>query len=95
MKQIVNAVNTVEFKDINNNSFVGIDFSDDHKVMVIRVEKDRFVGLSNHGYCNLLDSWDSTTMQGYITKAMRQGGHVRAYAFFDMKELLTWLTPQY
>lgn len=95
MKQVVNTENTVEFKDITNNSFVGIDFSDDHKVMVIRVEKDKFVGLSNHGYCNLLDSWGSTTMQGYITTAMRQGGHVRAYAFFDMKELLTWLTPKH
>ena len=92
MKQIVNSVSTIDFKDITNNSFVGIDWSDDHKVMVIQVERNKFMGLSNHSDCNLIDCWDSTTMQSYISKALCQGDYVKAYAFNDMKELLTWLT---
>jgi hypothetical protein len=94
MKQIVNTVNTIDFRDITNNSFVGIDWSHDHKAMVIRVERDKFMALSNHSYCNLLDCWDSTTMQSYISKALSQGDYVKVYAFNDMKELLTWLTPE-
>ena len=92
MKQIVNSVSTIDFRDITNNSFVGIDFSDDHKVMVIQVERNKFMGLSNHSDCNLIDCWYSTTMQSYISKALSQGDYVKAYAFNDMKELLTWLT---
>jgi hypothetical protein len=94
MKQIVNTVNTVDFNEITNNSFVGIDWGHDHKAMVIRVEKDKFMSLSNHSYCNLLDCWDATSMQAYITNAIRQGDHVKAYAFYDLKELLTWLTTE-
>jgi hypothetical protein len=92
MKQIVNTVSTIDFRDITNNSFVGIAFGHDHKAMVIRVERDKFMSLSNHSYCNLLDCWDSTTMQSYISKALSQGDYVKAYAFNDIKELLTWLT---
>ena len=92
MKQIVNTVDTVDFKDINNSSFVGIDWGHDHKAMVIRVEQDKFMSLSKHNYCSLLDCWDAISMQTYITSAIRQGDHVKAYAFYDMKELLTWLT---
>ena len=58
MKQIVNSVSTIDFRDITNNSFVGIDFSDNHKVMVIQVERNKFMGLSNHSDCNLIDCWD-------------------------------------
>lgn len=94
MKQIVSTVSTIDFRDINNNSFVGIDWGHDHKAMVIRVEQDKFMSLSNHSYCNLLDCWDSTTMQSYISRALSQGDHVKAYAFNDMKELLTWLKPE-
>lgn len=92
MKQIVNTGNTVDFKDITNNSFVGIDWGHDHKAMVIRVEKETFMGLSNHGYSNLLDCWGTTTMQSYVAKATGQDENVKAYEFKNMKELLTWLT---
>ena len=94
MKQIVNTVSTVDFKDITNNSIVGIDCGCGHKAMVIRAEIQKFMSLSNHSYCNLIDCWSTTTMQSYITKALSQGDHVRAYAFNDLKELLTWLTTE-
>ena len=94
MKQIVSTVSTIDFKDITNNSFVGIDWGCDHKVMVIRTDKDRFVGLSNCGYLNLIDCWETTTMQSYVAKATSQGDHVKAYEFKNMKELLTWLIPE-
>jgi hypothetical protein len=92
MKQIVNTVNTIDFRDITNKSFVGIDWGHDHKAMVIQIERDKFTGLGNHSYCNLLDCWNSTTMQSYISNALSQGDYVKAYAFNDLKELLTWLT---
>jgi hypothetical protein len=31
-------------------------------------------------------------MQSYISNALSQGDYVKAYAFNDLKELLTWLT---
>lgn len=94
MRQIVNEVNTIDFKDITDNSFVGIDWSGSHKAMVVRVQPDKFMALSNYGYCNMINCWDTPTMQEYITKATSQGDHVKAYAFHDMKELLTWLTTE-
>ncbi len=93
MKQIVNTEKTVEFKNITNRSFVGIDWSN-HKAMVIEKEKDRFVSLSNHGHSNLLNCWPATSMKEYITKATGQGPHVKAYEFDNMKELLTWLITE-
>ena len=94
MKQIVNTVSTVEFKNVTNWSFVGIDWGHVHKAMVIEKEKDRFVSLSNCGYSNLLDCWATTTMKEYITKATGKGPHVKAYEFDNMKELLTWLITE-
>ena len=92
MRQIVNTVNTVDFKYITNNSFVGIDWGYDHKAMVIQVEKDKFMSLSNHSYCTLLDCWSATTMKEYIYLALKQGEHIKAYEFNNIKELLTWAT---
>jgi hypothetical protein len=91
MKQIVNAVSTVEFKNITNKSFVGIDWGCNHKAIVIEKEKDKFVSLSNCGYSNLLDCWSSTTIKDYVFRATGQGPHVKAYEFDNIKELLAWL----
>ena len=94
MRRIVLEQNEiVSLSEVDNRSFVGIEWQSNQKCMIIRTEKG-FCSISNDHYPNILSVWYADSVQEYVTRALNQGNNTnsRAFAFNNTKELCEWMS---
>ena len=78
----------VNYKEITNNSHVGVLWEAGGKTIVVKGYDEQFRGLGNKS-SDLASSWGAKSKQGYAEKANDQTG-VKVFTFESHKELLTW-----
>jgi hypothetical protein len=94
MRRIVLEQNeAVSLSEVDNRSFVGIEWESNQKCMIIRTEKG-YCSISNDHTPNIMNVWYADSIQEYVTKALNQGNNTnsRAYAFNNTKELCEWMS---
>ena len=84
---------TVSISEVNDNSFVGIQWEQESKCMIMRTPEG-FCSIANTGYPNTMHVWYTNTVQEYVSKAFKQGNNTnsRAFAFNNVKELCEWMS---
>ena len=84
---------TVSLSEVDNRSFVGIEWERGQKCMIIRTT-DGFCSISNDHYPNILNVWYADTVQEYVTRALNQGNNTnsKAFVFNNTKELCEWMS---
>jgi hypothetical protein len=94
MRRIVIAQNeTIDFNEIDDKSFVGIQWEGGSKCMIIRTPEG-FCSISNVYRPNTMHVWYTNTVQEYVSRALNQGNNTnsRAFAFNNAKELYEWMS---
>lgn len=84
---------TVSLSEVDNRSFVGIEWESGSKYMIIRTPKG-YCSISNDYLPNIMNVWYADSIQEYVTKAFNQGNNtnLRAFAFNNTKELCEWMS---
>ena len=94
MRRIVIIQNeTIDFNEIDDKSFVGIQWESGQKCMIIQT-REGFCSISNDYRPNTMHVWYTNTIREYIIKAVNQGNNTnsRAFAFNNAKELYEWMS---
>ena len=94
MRRIVLEQNeVVSLSEVNNRSFVGIEWEINWKCMIIRTEKG-YCSISNDHTPNIMNVWYADSIQEYVARVLNQGNNTnsRAYAFNNTKELCEWMS---
>ena len=94
MKEIiVERDTTVSISEVDDNSFVGIQWESGSKSMITRTTKG-FCGISNDFKPSILNVWYADTIQEYVSRACTQGNNKnsRAFAFNNVKEIYAWMS---
>ena len=83
----------INFEDLTNKSFVGIQWEDGKKCMLVNT-KEGFCSISDDYYPNTCNVWYATSVQEYVKKALNQGNNTKsqAFVFHDVKELYKWIS---
>lgn len=83
----------VSLSEVDDRSFVGIEWESNQKCMIIRTEKG-FCSISNGYTPNIMNVWYADSIQEYVTRALNQGNNTnaRAFAFNNTKELCEWMS---
>jgi len=84
---------TVSLSEVDNRSFVGIEWESGLKCMIIRTPKG-YCSISNEYLPNIMNVWYADSIQEYVTRALNQGNNTnsRAFAFNNTKELCEWMS---
>jgi hypothetical protein len=84
---------TVSISEVNDNSFVGIQWEQGSKCMIIQTPEG-FCSISNVYRPNTMHVWYTDTVQEYVSRAFKQGNNTnsRAFAFNNAKELYEWMS---
>lgn len=90
MKKVIfnlEQLDTVDVKDINDYSNIGIEWGNGVRSIVIKKEKGVFVGMSAD---SILNSWGSASKREYVERANKQKGEI--FIFDTLRELYRWLS---
>lgn len=92
MKRIVQQMNVqeVSLSDITNDSFVGIEWSSDHKCKVITIDSNTYASITLKD-TDLRAKWTASSVESYVKSSLEQGNHVNAYKFDSEEDLLEWI----
>lgn len=84
---------TVSLSEVNDRSFVGIQWEGGSKCMIIQTSEG-FCSISNAYYPNTRCAWYADSIQEYVTRALNQGNNTnsRAFTFNNAKELYEWMS---
>ena len=84
---------TVSLSEVDNRSFVGIEWESGQKCMIIRTPEG-YCSISNDYLPNIMNVWYADSIQEYVTRALNQGNNTnsRAFAFNNTKELCEWMS---
>ena len=90
---IIEQDTTVSFSEIDDKSFVGIQWEGGPKCMIIQTPEG-FCSISNVNRPNTMHVWYTNTVREYVSKACTQGNNrnSRAFAFNNAKELYEWMS---
>ena len=86
MKKVVfEPETTINFKEVNNNSIVGIQWAYGIRSLVIKTEEG-YIGISDD---DISECWVKPSKMEYIEKAVSAGGTV--FVFESRSEAFRWL----
>ncbi len=80
----------INFEDLTDKSFVGIQWEDGKKCMIVDT-REGYCSISNdQHYPNTWNVWYAPTVKGYVKNALNQGNNTKsqAFVFEDVKEEL-------
>lgn len=89
MRKEIVSNEVVTLKDIDNKSFVGIQFTD-VKSLIVLSPSGKYSGLGTD--LSLVSTWERSTKQEYVDDAIRQGSKTKAFVFDSQRELLEWFS---
>jgi hypothetical protein len=84
----------INFEDLTDKSFVGIQWEDGKKCMIVDT-REGYCSISNdQHYPNTWNVWYSPTVKEYVKNALNQGNNTKsqAFVFNDVKELFKWMS---
>lgn len=83
----------INFEDITDKSFVGIQWEDGKKCMIIDT-REGYCSISDDHYPNIWNVWYAPTVKEYVKNALTQGNNTKsqAFVFNDVKELFKWMS---
>lgn len=90
---VVKLEEKIDINEINNKSFVGIEWESGQKCMIINTPNG-FCSIANDYYPNICSVWYTDSVIDYVKKALSQGNNTnsKAYAFNNTKELCEWMS---
>jgi hypothetical protein len=90
---IVRLEEQIDINEVNNKSFVGIQWESGQKCMIIATPNG-FCSIANDHYPNTCNVWYTDSVINYIKKSLSQGNNTnsKAYAFNNSKELFEWMS---
>ena len=95
MKRVIlkNRECEINFEDLTDKSFVGIQWEDGKKCMIIDT-KEGYCSIADNHYPNTWNVWYASTLKGYVKNALNQGNNTKsqAFVFEDAKELFKWMS---
>jgi hypothetical protein len=89
LKQQLSEINIDEL----TKDFVGVQWNDDKKYMIISTEKG-YCSMPNDHYPNVCGVWYAPTVKEYVKRASTKcdDTNFQAFAFDDVKELFKWMS---
>jgi hypothetical protein len=84
----------INFEDLTDKSFVGIQWEDGKKCMIVDT-REGYCSISNdQHYPNTWNVWYSPTVKEYVKNALTQGNNTKsqAFVFEDVKGLFKWMS---
>ena len=83
----------INFEDLTDKSFVGIQWEDGKKCMIIDT-REGYCSISDDYYPNVWNVWYAPTVKEYVKNALTQGNNTKsqAFVFNDVKELFKWMS---
>jgi len=83
----------INFEDLTNKSFVGIQWEDGKKCMIIDT-KEGYCSIADDHYPNTWNVWYAPTVKEYVKRSLNQGNNTKsqAFVFEDVKELFKWMS---
>jgi len=83
----------INFEDLTNRSFVGIQWEDGKKCMIIDT-KEGYCSIANNHFPNTCNVWYAPTLKEYVKRALNQGNNTnsQAFVFDEIKELFKWIS---
>jgi hypothetical protein len=90
---IIEQGKTVSISEVDDNSFVGIEWESGSKCMIINTTEG-YCGMSDEYKPSLLSVWTTDSIQEYVRRALNQGNNKnsKAFAFNNIKELFEWMS---
>lgn len=92
MKQVLNIheeVQMINVSEINNNSFVGIEWNEgSDRSIIIKKADNEFTGMQINSL-NISHSWVKFSKKDYIMASFEQRG-IKVFVFDNYKELINW-----
>ena len=84
---------TVSFSEIDDKSFVGIQWEDGSRCMIIQTPEG-YCSMNNKSLPTLMNVWYTDSVQEYVSKACTQGNNrnSQAFVFDNTKELCEWMS---
>jgi hypothetical protein len=90
---VIRTEEQIDINEVDNRSFVGIQWENGQKCMIIDTPKG-YCSIANDHYPNIYNVWYESNVAKYLQRALNQGNNTnsRAYAFNNIKELFEWMS---